>query len=122
MKRNDIVHTKEEEKNGWILYGRIWKTLSDGRHVVICGGAHVKVLSEDELILSDYKGTVRRGRYVRMDSLKQLKKWANEYNPHFGNGRGRWSKKQTRRANELINQGIQFYDDPINQQKVVNDD
>lgn len=102
MKRNDIVHSKKEEAGGWILYGRIWRTLSDGRHVVICGGSHVTVYREDELILSDYKGAFRRGRFVRMDSLKRLKKWAACYNPHFGSFRNawgrRWTKSETKEA------------------------
>jgi hypothetical protein len=106
MKRNDIVFSKKEQADGWILYGRIWRILPDGRLVVVCGGSHVSVYQPDELVLSDYKGTIRKGRYVRMDSLRVLKRWAAKYNPHFGtywNAWGRrWTKKERKAALENL--------------------
>lgn len=115
MKRNDIVHSKKEELDGWLLYGRVWRVLKDGRLVVVCGGGHVKVYAPDELVLSDYRGTMRRGRFVRMDSLRQLKKWAAYYNPHFGSYRhawgGRWTKEETRLALARMSLGIGFHED-----------
>ncbi len=113
MKRNDIVFSKKEEENGWILYGRIWKVLKDGRLVVICGCSHVTIYSPEELVLSEYKGCIRRGRFVRMDSLKRLKYFASKYNPYFShkNGMwGKWSKENRKEALKALENGIHWTD------------
>lgn len=112
MKRNDIVFSKkEQESGGWILYGRVWRVLKDGRLVVIDGGSHVRIYNPDELIHSDYKGCIRKGRFVRMDSLKRLKFFASTYNPYFSNVNGiwgRWSKTERKEALALLENGIHW--------------
>ncbi|QDJ96259.1 hypothetical protein Xoosp13_72 [Xanthomonas phage Xoo-sp13] len=109
MKRNDIVFSKEEQQNGWILYGRVWKVLKDGRLVVVCGGSHVSIYNPDELVLSDYKGYFRRGRWVPMDSLKRLKLYASMFNPYFAKGK-RWSKDKRKKALAALEDGIHWID------------
>lgn len=109
MKRNDVVMAVD----GY-FYGRVWRVLPDGQIVVICSGSHVTFGPPENWEVQDYKG--RRsltGKWIPMTSLRELKKQAAVYNPHFGpywNAWGkRWSKADTIRANSLL--GIQNWFD-----------
>jgi len=112
MKRNDVVKPKGSND---FFYGRIWRTLEDGRLVVICCGKHVKVYKPEELeVTNDYKGYTYNGKFYRMTSLKRLKLYASHYNPHFGphwNAWGkRWTKEETNAALKTLGTDIWWAD------------
>lgn len=115
MKRNDVV--KPLGENGF-FYGRIWRVLKDGRLVVICSGKHVTVYKPEELEVTDYKGYTSTfdGKYYPMYTLRQLKKIAAMYNPHFGpywNAWGkRWTKEETKKALASVGTDVWWADMP----------
>lgn len=122
LRRNDIV--MERDAGGhWSPYGRVWRRHDNDHVEVIDCTKHVTVYHEDELALvEDYKGfwtpsrtVYDRGpdgqtlyhtgrmtepRFIRMASLRQLKRKASRYQPHFG-GRRQYSRKD--RAEALAN-------------------
>lgn len=114
LRHNDIVLAQRD--GGWKMFGRVWRRI-DTEHVqVIDDGLYIRILKDSELTLrNDYKGFVNHeGRFVRMTTLRKLKKNARVYNPHFG-GKSwmtgkRWTKAQRAKA-LACGVGQSFWDD-----------
>lgn len=117
LRRNDIVVQKSQQGNGFFP-GRVWRRLDDNRVQVLMTGAHVVIFRDDELLLSNYKGRWvwqrhpgnDRGKkpiWLPMTSLRQMKKYASQYNAHFG-GRHSWGKRWTKeeRVNALTDRSM----------------
>lgn len=112
LRRNDVVFERGVD---WIMYGRVWRRI-DSEHVqVIDCGLYIRIYKDIDLELTDYKGKWAWQRHpgnsdgkmplwVRMTSLRELKKQARMYHAHFGGHRfpsgKRWSKAQRKTALE----------------------
>ena len=110
LRRNDIVIPKNPitgETDGF--YGRVWRRVDDNHVQVVSDSGHVLIYNDDSLIQSnDYKGMfTRKGKFIRMTSLRALKKHCSEYNPHFG-GWGVWGRKWTK---EQRRKALAYHDD-----------
>jgi len=122
LRRNDVV--MEREKDGhWSPYGRVWRRHDDDHVEVIDCTKHVTLYHEDELVLVlGYSGFWTMGsmeydrlpngeidymtgrrvkqRFVRMATLRRLKRMATRYQPHFG-GSSQYTRAE--RAEALAN-------------------
>lgn len=119
LRRNDIVMERISDGH-WSPFGRVWRRIDDTHVEVIDCMKHVTVYADDDLVLrNDYQGyhafgklvydtlpngerdwdSQRReqGRFIRMSTLRQLKRRASTYQPHFG-GDSQWSREDRARA------------------------
>lgn len=72
IKRNSIVLIGS-------FYGRVIKKLPENRFLVLCCGLHFHSVGSD-YPESDYKGYIdTRGKFVKMTSIRTLKKLAARY-------------------------------------------
>lgn len=107
LRRNDIVNPIARARNGGAMMGRVWRRVDDHHVVVLDVGSNVTLYHEDELILcNDYKDVYKfchqpgnpygnPVRFIRMTSLKQLKKLCQNYSPIFGGSSDRHQKRWT---------------------------
>ena len=109
LQRRDVV---ELPANDYFLPARVWRRIDENHVQVIDDGLHISIYHEDDLKLSDYTGRWKWNhepgnsygnptRWIPMTSLKELKKRAREYHPHFGGSSSRgkkWSRSERRSA------------------------
>lgn len=109
LRRNDIVVVKNQRG---FTPARVWRRIDKDRVQIISVGQHIDIFRDDELELSDYKGTWKwqyepgnpygnTPRWVPMSSLRRLKYLARDYNPHFGGYRycgHKWTKEERQEA------------------------